>query len=180
MTMQTDNHSRTNKNQIEVPDRHRLHVRLARAWALARGRALDPVALIVLILAKEECFDAPAKLWVLDDLAEFVWSRLTEWCAAYEVARPPNLAEALWVYLEFLDATGELAPGSDDLAALQTSLMAYGGLDPFGRPRTSRASRPRASRSSRAPRSGRGAGQPTGSRRLAPIIPLRPVSPMSA
>jgi len=82
-------------NAVEIPERHRLHVRLARAWAMARGRPLDPIALTIIVLAKEECIDAPLKLWVLADLAEFVWSRLAERCAAYEVARLTEPATTL-------------------------------------------------------------------------------------
>jgi len=57
-----------------------------------------------------------------------------------------------------------LAPGSDDIDELRMSLMAYSGLDQFGRSRAAGRGR-RTGRKQLASRAG-----------LAPIIPLRPLS----
>ena len=161
---------------VDIPERHRLHIRMARAWAMARGRPIDAVALAILVLAKEECCDAPLRLWLLDDLAEFVWGHVTQWCAAEGVRRPPDLAEVLWLYLTFLDETGQLEAGSDDLPSLRASLMAYGGLDRFGRSRASRRASAADRRKAAKPK--RQAATPV----LAPIIPLhranRPNGPL--
>jgi hypothetical protein len=164
-----DAHDTHEAEHLEIPERHRHHVRHVRTWSLARGRPIDVLGLTVLILAKEECVDAPLHLWTLDDLAEFVWTQVAQWCSVYGLRRPSHLAETLWLYLTFLDEAGQLAPGSYDLRSLQASLMAYGGLDRFGRSRASMASRSKpgskpGSRNGGDPRSSPGAA----------IIPFRP------
>ena len=157
--------------QAQLSGEHwtRARTRQVRLWALTKGRSVDGEALAVLLTVKEECIDEPVDRWTLDGLADLMWTYIPQWCAVASVTRPKQLAESLWLYLAFLDASGELAPGSDELEALLASLVAYGGLDRFGRSRAGLRARTRRSPSPKAR-----ARQSAEADDLAPIIPLRP------
>ena len=159
----------------------RARTRDVRRWALSQGRPVEAGAVELILEVKNDCLGEPLDRWTLDGLADLMWTYVPQWCVSCGTDRPKHLAETLWIYLAYLSDTEQLAGGSDELAALQASLVAYGGLDRFGHSRARARARIRRKAPSAPPVSSTPAAssQPTeaatsGESDLAPIIPLRP------
>jgi hypothetical protein len=112
----------------------RQHVRAVREWALSQGRGVCPESLAAIVAAAGRPLDEPS-VWRADDVASLVWIEVYTWCEQAEVALPGHLPETLWTYLAWLAAHDLLAPGSDPLALLHSTLAAHTGLTRAGRPR---------------------------------------------
>ena len=54
------------------------------------------------------------------------------WCSRHRVFVPEESPELVWHFLDFLAASGRMAPGSDPLERLREPLMCYGELDAEG------------------------------------------------
>jgi hypothetical protein len=144
-------------------DRFRTRARAVQAWALAHGRPADAACLAVICHVKAGRDRHPVEFdrWIAEDVEEMVWVDVVQWCARLGSPVPEGLAEALWTYIEFLDAEALLLPGSDDLDDLRSPLLAYTDVAITGRRRPGRIRR-------------RLVHTPAPNERLAPVIPLRP------
>lgn len=118
------------------------------AWAMAQGHPVPAEAVRAVLGA------APVDgVWTEDAVDELVWSGVVGWCRHTGHAIPERGAEGLWVYLEYLDATGRLPAGSHELERLLRPLRHWANLGPSGRPVL--RDRPRRSRSNTHPRNPR-------------------------
>jgi hypothetical protein len=116
------------------PAARRVRVEVVR-WALAHGRPLSADALTAVLAAKAARGSEPTARWQVESVRELVWSDVLHWCRQCGVAVPARLPETLWTLLDWLEATGGFAPGSDPLALLREPLCDSAGLDRRGRPR---------------------------------------------
>ena len=129
------------------------------AWSLRRGRPVAAAAMRTVLGA------APATtVWTQEMVTELVWAGVVRWTRQTGETLPDGIAEALWLYLEYLAETGAMDCRSDPLPALQRPLRIWSGLDQDGRrrPPTARA-RPRGTRP---PAPVVALGRPSGGRRV--------------
>src|SRR2546429_5712607 len=71
------------KTLHDLPGPDRARAREVLAWAFSHGRSVDRTALATILLAQRACASErgdPFDRWTLDQLADFMWSDLTEWC----------------------------------------------------------------------------------------------------
>ncbi len=117
--------------------RHRQMLAELRAWALERGRPVDP-DLVALILAAREAGpdDEPLGQWTRTGINRCLSVDTFNWCSLGRVLYPDGVPVAFWLFLDFLAETGRLERASDPLDELRKPLICYGGLDRSGRERT--------------------------------------------
>jgi|GEM_PF-6214933 len=117
-----------------------------RAWALAHGQVVQLTALDAVLQARDDGGEAVTGRWTRAGVEHLLWAGVVAGCRRRGQPVPEQVAETLWALLGHLEATGQLAAGSDELAVLRDPLVAYGGLGTNGRPRPAggrRVPRPR-------------------------------------
>lgn len=98
--------------------------------ALAHGAAPSPDSITVVLSARAWCDEFASGLWTTEVVRQLLWLDISSWCAAFDIEVPTDVPLALWAVVHALHARGELAPGSDDPAALVAPLVDSAGFRP--------------------------------------------------
>jgi hypothetical protein len=104
-------------------------------WALAHGRPLNLDAVTVILAARHQealVEGWPFNRWTADSVLTFLFGTADDWCDRSGVARPTHLGESLLTYVDFLDASGVLSPGSSHVTLLRSTITDLAGLTPAG------------------------------------------------
>lgn len=78
--------------------------------------------------------DEPLDRWTRTGVYQNLYADVPNWCTMHRTQRPADVPEVLWVYLSYLEDTGQFSPGSDPVRELRKPLRCYGGLGPDGLP----------------------------------------------
>lgn len=101
---------------------------------LARGRAINPDAVSV-ILAAKLVHQSPLLHFTEDIVWDLLWFDICNWCGLRRLEVPSGIVAAMWTTLQYLFETELLDPHSDVIDDLCAPLQTSGGLDPMGRTR---------------------------------------------
>jgi hypothetical protein len=111
--------------------RLRSHRAAAAAWTLSQGRPVRLDALDVILIAHAvRTGSGFSTTWTAEDIGTLLWQTGLTTSRSLGMDVPTGLAETLWNYLSFLDATNAL---EGDLADLRDELRTCAGLDRTGR-----------------------------------------------
>ena len=128
---------------VLTPDQRAIRCEVAR-WALATGHPLhlDAITVILAVKSFESSIDGrPFNRWSAQSTLTFIWGSVREWCGARSIEVPPQLAESLWTWFDFLGRHRQFASGSSTLGALRDVLVDTGGLTRSGRAPVTRSGR---------------------------------------
>lgn len=117
-----------------APARSRFRALIAEvaAWALASGTSISPDGLALVLAAVDESFDDLSAPWTRPRVNRLIMCDVFNWCSRHRVFVTEESPELVWHFLDFLAASGRMAPGSDSLDRLREPLMCYGELDGEG------------------------------------------------
>lgn len=115
---------------------HRLLISWARRWGLAAEKPFDPDLLALVLAATAGWHDPrPIEAWTRRSVYHVLRCDVPNWCSINRCLWSEGVPETLWGWLHFLDATGGLTDGDEELGDLLKPLLCYGGLDFEGKPR---------------------------------------------
>ena len=106
-----------------------------REWALANGFACTADALTVVLgtVAADAAANVAATEWSEERVLGFLWVDALRWCRSNGVGPPSAVGQALWIWLEYQSARGELQPGPSGIAGLGRAISSCAG--PAGKPK---------------------------------------------